>query len=255
MAFGQKLQLVRKQNGMSQEELADKLSVSRQSVSKWELEESFPDTKNIVQLSKLFKVTTDCLLNDDISLLQPINNIPEKDETIAQLTEKRSKPSSMMLAGCILAFLGCGSLLLFWILSIADPVIIKNVGTGEVYDRLIGYLMFYKAEWLFAFCCLVAVTGLAIIVYDIRKSKTAIKSGENKKIKMSSVMLTGCILVSIGCCSLLSLLLFFAYTAGTGAFIFCGLVAVTGLAVIVYDSRKRKIAIKSGKNKSEREKD
>ena len=63
--LGKKIQKLRKDNGLSQEELASKLTISRQAISKWELGESMPDTENVVQLSKLFKVTTDYLLNDD----------------------------------------------------------------------------------------------------------------------------------------------------------------------------------------------
>jgi len=65
MTFGEKLQLLRKQKGMSQEQLASQLNVSRQAVSKWELNSSLPDTDNIIQLSKLFGVSTDYLLCND----------------------------------------------------------------------------------------------------------------------------------------------------------------------------------------------
>lgn len=65
MTLGEKLQLLRKQNNMSQEELASKITVSRQSVSKWELGDSTPDIDNIAQLSKLFSVSTDYLIIDE----------------------------------------------------------------------------------------------------------------------------------------------------------------------------------------------
>lgn len=55
----------RKKNGWSQEELADKLGVSRQSVSKWEGAQSTPDLQRILEMSKLFGVSTDYLLKDD----------------------------------------------------------------------------------------------------------------------------------------------------------------------------------------------
>ena len=63
--LGKKIQQLRKEYGMSQEELASKLTISRQAISKWELGESVPDTENVVQLSKLFGVTTDFLLYDE----------------------------------------------------------------------------------------------------------------------------------------------------------------------------------------------
>lgn len=56
----------RKKNGWSQEELASKLGVSRQAVSKWESSGSIPDLQRILQMSELFGVTTDYLLKDEI---------------------------------------------------------------------------------------------------------------------------------------------------------------------------------------------
>ena len=64
MTFSDKLIALRKRAGWSQEELAERLNVSRQSVSKWESAQSMPDIDKILQLSSLFSVTTDCLLKD-----------------------------------------------------------------------------------------------------------------------------------------------------------------------------------------------
>ncbi len=61
----------RKKNGWSQEELADKLGVSRQSVSKWESAQAVPDMKKILQLSEIFGVSTDYLIKDEIETLEP----------------------------------------------------------------------------------------------------------------------------------------------------------------------------------------
>ena len=58
----------RKKNGWSQEELADKLGVSRQSVSKWESAQAVPDMKKILQMSEIFGVSTDYLLKDEIEI-------------------------------------------------------------------------------------------------------------------------------------------------------------------------------------------
>lgn len=62
MDLREKISALRKQKGMSQEQLAEHMFVSRQSVSKWELGESVPDADNIVQLSNIFGVSTDYLL-------------------------------------------------------------------------------------------------------------------------------------------------------------------------------------------------
>lgn len=64
MELGGNIYKYRVKNGLSQELLAEKLSVSRQSVSKWELNQSYPEVDKIIQMSILFSVTTDELLMD-----------------------------------------------------------------------------------------------------------------------------------------------------------------------------------------------
>lgn len=68
MTIGEKIQKCRKDRKMSQEELAAKLGVSRQAVSKWELNESIPDTENVVQLGRIFDISLDYLLKSEIEV-------------------------------------------------------------------------------------------------------------------------------------------------------------------------------------------
>ena len=65
MTFAEKLLQLRKREGYSQEELANKLNVSRQAISRWEMGSAVPDSSNLLQISKLFHVSTDYLLNDE----------------------------------------------------------------------------------------------------------------------------------------------------------------------------------------------
>lgn len=65
MILAEKIMLLRKKNGWSQEELAEQLQVSRQSVSKWESAQSIPDLNKILAMSRLFSVSTDYLLKDN----------------------------------------------------------------------------------------------------------------------------------------------------------------------------------------------
>ena len=62
MTFGEKLQTLRQKAGMSQDALAEKLDVSRQAVSRWERDETMPETEKVIALADLFGVTTDYLL-------------------------------------------------------------------------------------------------------------------------------------------------------------------------------------------------
>ena len=67
MILADKITALRKKAGWSQEELAEQLGVTRQSVSKWEGAKSVPDMDKVVQMSRLFGVTTDFLLKDELS--------------------------------------------------------------------------------------------------------------------------------------------------------------------------------------------
>ena len=67
MKFCEKLQKLRKEKGYSQEQLADLLDVSRQSVSKWESGTTYPEMDKLLSLCKIFNVSLDELTNDEIS--------------------------------------------------------------------------------------------------------------------------------------------------------------------------------------------
>lgn len=73
MILAEKIIDLRKKNGWSQEELAEKMEVSRQSISKWEGAQSVPDMGRIVRLSEVFGVSTDYLLKDELEKEDPIS--------------------------------------------------------------------------------------------------------------------------------------------------------------------------------------
>lgn len=80
MVLAEKIAKLRKQNGWSQEDLAMKLNVSRQSVSKWESGASNPDLDKILKLSNLFGVSTDYLLKDEMEEADPeVVNVYEEE--------------------------------------------------------------------------------------------------------------------------------------------------------------------------------
>lgn len=87
MKLCEKILTLRKAEGMSQEDLAEKLNVSRQAVSRWEVGSAMPDAANLLQLSKLFGVTTDYLLNDEYS----------SDRDITQVQEVRKDHRNLLL--------------------------------------------------------------------------------------------------------------------------------------------------------------
>ena len=87
MNLNEKIQTLRKDRGLSQEQLADQLNVTRQAVSKWETGEGLPDIENILQLSELFGVSVDYLLknqptaevevNEDLALAEALEQEPD----------------------------------------------------------------------------------------------------------------------------------------------------------------------------------
>ena len=68
MKLSEKIQILRKENNYSQEELAAVCNVSRQSISKWEADIALPETEKLIVLSNLFQVTVDVLLKDELSI-------------------------------------------------------------------------------------------------------------------------------------------------------------------------------------------
>ena len=86
MILADKIIEERKKNGWSQEELANKLGVSRQAVSKWESAGSIPDLQRILQMSELFGVTTDYLLKDEIEE-EPLNEYTETNTIKVSMEE------------------------------------------------------------------------------------------------------------------------------------------------------------------------
>lgn len=91
MKMNEKIYTLRKQKGMSQEQLAEMMDVSRQAISKWESNQALPELPNLLRLSKLLDVTTDYLLDDALDTPEtqvlpiPIPKDAEKAITIATL--------------------------------------------------------------------------------------------------------------------------------------------------------------------------
>ena len=97
MTIADRIQSLRKSKGMSQEDLADAVGVSRQAVSKWESEQTIPDIDKIVIMSEIFEVTTDYILKG----IEPVKNQDHKTmaDVIDQkiLTEKNGKRAKTVL--------------------------------------------------------------------------------------------------------------------------------------------------------------
>lgn len=108
MILAEKIVRLRKQIGWSQEELAEKMNVSRQSVSKWEATNSIPDLNKIIMLAEIFEVSTDYLLKDDVEKTESINDGLEKNtiqislEQAVKYVENKIKMAHLIAKGVFL---------------------------------------------------------------------------------------------------------------------------------------------------------
>ena len=97
MTLCEKLTQARKAAGLTQADVAAKLNVSRQAVSRWETGEAVPDTEKVIQLSRIFHVTTDYLLLDIVEAPQSAAPAENNRETEQRAAEKRMKRQSMRM--------------------------------------------------------------------------------------------------------------------------------------------------------------
>ena len=91
MKLADKIIKLRKVMGWSQEDLAERLNVSRQAISRWENDTALPDAQNVLQISKLFGVTTDYLLNDDYESDADIPAVQAAEQETENLFSKKKR--------------------------------------------------------------------------------------------------------------------------------------------------------------------
>ena len=147
MELSEKILTLRRARGLSQEALAEKLQVSRQAVSRWENGTALPDASNILQLSKLFGVSADYLLNNDWEENTPMPETEPPAPEKSPIPEK-TKPcrwSGTRIAGICMAAIGfCTNLVIY----IASPRMLNrldarwhicvNKDTKEVLEDMFG---------------------------------------------------------------------------------------------------------------------
>ena len=139
MILADKIIRLRKKNGLTQEELADKMNVSRQAVSKWEGAQTIPDLEKILQLSTLFGVTTDYLLKDEIED-EELTNDTSADTTVKRISieeanayiEQRKKASWRIAIATFLCILSPITLIVLGILSELPNAIVTETTAGAV---------------------------------------------------------------------------------------------------------------------------
>ena len=154
MILADKIIEERKKNGWSQEELASKLGVSRQAVSKWESSGSIPDLQRILQMSELFGVTTDYLLKDEI-----------EEERQNEYIETKTIKVSMEEANQYLDMKSRGSRIVAnaTSLCILSPVPLMVLGTMTEDHTLVGFSLVFLLV-------LVAIAVYLFVNYGLHES-------------------------------------------------------------------------------------
>ena len=127
MNMADRIQHLRKSKGISQEELADKVGVSRQAVSKWESEQSTPDLEKVIIMSDFFGVTTDYILKG----IEPVTDKEQKSKEIASKILYISS-TAFVAIGLLCAFGGWYELQTME--AVAGSMIIQAVG-------IVGYFI------------------------------------------------------------------------------------------------------------------
>ena len=133
MVLADKIILLRKKSGLSQEELAFKLNVTRQSVSKWESAQSIPEIEKIVEIGKLFDISIDVLLNDNLQIDEK-KEVKEESKKVITVTKSEAQ-SYIASVNKSKLFFALGVLLS--VLSLASFVLVAEV--RYYYNTLISY--------------------------------------------------------------------------------------------------------------------
>lgn len=168
MILADKIINLRKKNGWSQEELAEKLGVTRQSISKYEGAQSIPDLDKILKLSEIFGVTTDCLIKDELE---------EEEYTPSQMQENESESDrivhkvTMEMANEYLQMIdwSAGKTAFATMLCILSPIVLLMLGAmSEMPD----YHISENAAAGIGICVLIVLIAIAVMIFILCGMKT-----------------------------------------------------------------------------------
>ncbi len=157
MTLSEKIKSLRRSGGMTQEQLAERIGVTRQALSKWETGDAVPDTENVIQLARLFSVTTDSLLLDDPPPASPAPAAP--------------RPALVLpIIGWCLCLLSALGLLTLGILSSVFPVHMSVATVGDLYsevayDGISAFLRYHHLLWLAVLLVFALLAGVAALMY------------------------------------------------------------------------------------------
>ena len=147
--LSEKLYKLRKNSGLSQEQLAEQLNVSRQAISKWESGTAVPESEKLINISNYFGVSVDYLLKDDA-------------EDKAKVTDSTMEEKPKMIAGIIICIAGIISMVIWGLLSIFSPEASDQVSDSS--------MITIDGNGIFLILCVVAiVVGAGLLLKSKKK--------------------------------------------------------------------------------------
>lgn len=181
MKISEKIYTLRKKLGWSQDELADKLSVSRQSVSKWETGDSVPEPAKLLGLAKIFSVTTDYLLDDSKEEYIP----PQASKSIDTADKVTSKAGSLFqnygwILGVVLLLLGLWRI----VSAVSGIATFSQVGAFGV----LGGAAFLPLIFSVLIGLALAVGGIIMIKYLRKKDETGKMPKRTKRLIILTII-------------------------------------------------------------------
>ena len=147
--LAEKLYKLRKNSGLSQEQLAEQLNVSRQAISKWESGTAIPESEKLITISNYFDISVDYLLKDS-----------KEDENL--ITYGETKEKSKMVVGIIICITGIIAMILWGLISILSPEASDRIGTSS--------MITIDGNGIILFVCVVAIIfGAGILLKGKKK--------------------------------------------------------------------------------------
>ena len=164
MTLGEKIQQLRKASGLSQDQLAEQLDVSRQSISKWELNDAVPDVKRLIRLSELFDVSIDELLKEN-QQSKILNNGESKGTTTLIDIAKLNLAHKQITIGFITVIVGLIMFVLeYMFLPLFGSMQKSQVGGQGFYSDFIKYALVQPMPIIFTITTIVVIVGIVLIV-------------------------------------------------------------------------------------------
>lgn len=208
MILAEKIMEERKKNGWSQEELAEKLSVSRQAVSKWESAQSIPDLQRVIQLSEILGVSTDYLLKDECETPQLIEGVEpsNKDFPLKKVSMEEAndfmeirKKNAPKIAAAVAACIVSPSVLIF--LAGLSETQIGNISEGVAVSVGLVCLLGFVAAAVFTFIfCGMQTKRFEFLENECFETAYGVEGLAKEKLKNYEGTFTGGIAVGVVLC-------------------------------------------------------